>query len=88
MVEKLHHGSGPARPDRVGRRPDPRAWDPDEIMTLPEATALLWPDGVVTVSTLRTAIRDGVLIPVRIGRRVFVTRRLLAALGRPCGVRE
>ncbi|WP_156917688.1 hypothetical protein [Salinarimonas rosea] len=75
--------NGPGRQRRVERRPDPRSWDPDEIMTLPEAAALLWPDGVVTVATLRTAIRDGILVPVRIGRRLFVTRRLLAALGRP-----
>lgn len=79
----MHDNLVADQPIRVTRRPDPRAWDPDEVMTLPEAAALLWPDGVVTVSTLRTAIRDGILVPVRIGRRVFVTRRLLAALGRP-----
>jgi len=68
---------------RVANRPNPKDWGEDELMTLPEAVSLMWPDGVITVSTLRTAIRDGLLPHVRVGRRMFVTKRGLADLGRP-----
>ena len=72
-----------AVPQRVSNRPSPDNWGEDELMTLPEAVSLMWPDGVITVSTLRTAIRDGLLPHVRVGRRMFVTKRGLADLGRP-----
>jgi hypothetical protein len=50
---------------RVAQRPDPQQWRLDELVTLAEAAALLWPNGPIGVSTLRTAIRAGDLAHVR-----------------------
>ena len=65
---------------RVETRPDPRSWEMDELMTLKEAVELHWPDGPLTVPTLRTAIRDGRLAVCEVAGKFFVTRRLLLGL--------
>jgi hypothetical protein len=52
----------------------------DELMTLQEAVDLHWPDGPLTVPTLRTAIRDGQLAVCEIAGKFFLTRRLLLGL--------
>lgn len=44
---------------RIAQRPRPELWDPDELMTLAEAAAVFFPDGPFSLSSLRTAIRDG-----------------------------
>lgn len=77
----------PARGSRVEVRPDPRSWDMDELMTLKEAVDLHWPQGPITVPTLRTAIRDGKLAFCEIAGKFFLTRRLLLGLsvGRVAG---
>lgn len=49
------------RPRRVAARPDPAAWGEDELLSFSEAAALLWPDGPLTASSLRTAYRAGEL---------------------------
>lgn len=69
-----------ATPIRVVRRPDPALWDTDELMTLSEATALFWPDGPLTVRSLRTAIRDRRLPVSVIAGKHFVTKRALAEM--------
>lgn len=49
-------------------------------MALHEAVALLWPEGPVTVSSLRTAIAHGSLGHARIAGRIYTTRAALAAM--------
>ncbi|MBR1188545.1 hypothetical protein [Bradyrhizobium sp. AUGA SZCCT0160] len=73
-------GTKPARSKRVEARPDPRSWEMDELMTLKEAVELHWPDGLITVPTLRTSIRQGRLAVCEIAGKYFLTRRLLLAL--------
>jgi hypothetical protein len=62
-----------AMPERVARRPDPDAWRDDELVALHEAVALLWPDGPLTVSMLRTAIAKGQLGHLRIAGRIYTS---------------
>lgn len=69
-----------ATPPRVARRPDPAQWDLDELMTLPEAVALFWPDGPLTVRSLRTAIRDRRLPVSVVAGKHLVTRRALTEM--------
>jgi hypothetical protein len=69
-------------PPRIVARPDPRDWDPDDLLTLPEAAALFWPSGPLTVSSLRTAIRDARLEVAVIARKHFVTPSAVRAMGR------
>jgi len=72
-----------ARTPRIAARPNPRDWDPDDLLTLPEAVALFWPDGPLTVASLRTAIRDGRLAVTVIARKFFVTPSAVRAMSRP-----
>jgi hypothetical protein len=69
-------------PGRLGTRPDREDWGLDDLLTLPEAAALYWPDGPVTVSTLRTAIRRGQLPVARLGRRFLTSRRAIEEMTR------
>jgi hypothetical protein len=73
---------GPSAPDlsRVRQRPDPESWGLDEMLTLPEAALLHWPQGPLTVTSLRTAVRDGQLAVAVIAGKHFTTRRHLATL--------
>ncbi|MEH2524199.1 hypothetical protein V1288_002108 [Bradyrhizobium sp. AZCC 2176] len=70
----------PVQSARVEARPTPESWDMDELMTLKEAVDLHWPQGPITVATLRTAIRDGQLAVCAIAGKFFLTRRLLLGL--------
>lgn len=74
----------PARSARVEARPDRRSWDMDELMSLQEAVDLHWPgpEGLLSVSTLRTAIRDGRLAVCEIAGKYFLTRRILLDLSK------
>jgi len=79
----LDRPSGKGRretPERVERRPDPAQWSEHELLALHEAVALLWPDGPVTVSSLRTAIAKGELAYVRLAGRIYTTRAACAAM--------
>jgi hypothetical protein len=67
-------------PRRVAARPDPAAWGDDELMTLAEAASLMWPQGPLTASSLRTAYRAGELEVAMIARKLLVTKRALAAM--------
>ena len=64
-------------PRRITARPDPAAWGDDELLTFAEAAALLWPDGPLTASSLRTAYRAGALEVTVIARKLLVTKRAL-----------
>ena len=58
---------------RARNRPRPEEWRDDELMTLAEAAAVFWPDGPLTVRSLRTEIAKGSLTAERIAGKVFVT---------------
>jgi hypothetical protein len=64
-------------PRRVAARPDPASWADDELMSFAEAVALVWPDGPLTASSLRTAYRAGGLEVAVIARKLLVTKRAL-----------
>lgn len=68
---------------RVRRRPDPNQWAADEPLTLSEAIALFWPEGPITISSLRTEIRNGRLTPGLVAGRFYVTPAQLRDLFRP-----
>ena len=68
------------RPRRIDARPDPGQWGEDELMTFSEAAALLWPQGPLTASSLRTAYRAGDLEVAMIARKLLVTKRALAEM--------
>jgi hypothetical protein len=70
----------PKPPRRVAARPDPASWGEEELMTFAEAAALMWPDGPLTASSLRTAYRAGELEVVVIARKLLVTKRALNAM--------
>jgi hypothetical protein len=69
-----------ANSPRVRERPDPQTWEMDELLTVAEAVELHWPNGPITVPTLRTAIRQGQLAVCRIAGKFYLTRRCLLAL--------
>jgi hypothetical protein len=67
-------------PRRIQARPDPSQWEDDELLTFQEAAALMWPNGPLTASSLRTAYRAGELEVVLIARKLLTTKRALAAM--------
>lgn len=79
-------GSSPrmrAAPDRIASRPRPDQWCDDELLTLPEAARLFWPDGPLTTTSLRTAARDGTLEIRTVAGRHMTTPAALRRLGLP-----
>lgn len=64
-------------PLRVEKRPSPDQWGRDELMTLEEAAHLLWPDGPLTATSLRTAVRDRQLDVVRIAGKILTCKAAL-----------
>ncbi len=44
---------------RVQQRPEPCQWGEDEVLTLAEAAALFFPQGPLTLASLRTAVAKG-----------------------------
>lgn len=68
-------------PPRVAARPDPRDWGEDELLTLPEAAALFWPNGPLTIHSLRVAVRDGVLAVAVVAGRYLTNRRAIIQMG-------
>jgi hypothetical protein len=65
---------GTKPPRRIAARPDPSSWGDDELLTFSEAAALMWPQGPLTASSLRTAYRGGALEVVIIARKLLVTK--------------
>lgn len=68
-------------PKRIASRPNPEDWKEDELLTLPEAAALLWPEGPLTTHSLRVAVRDGVLAVAVVAGRHLTTRKAIAEMG-------
>lgn len=66
-----------ALPPRVEKRPSPDQWSAVEIMTLDEAAHLMWPDGPLTVTSLRTAVRDHQLEVVRVAGKILTCKAAL-----------
>jgi hypothetical protein len=60
---------------RIAARSDPATWGEDELLTLAEAAALFWPDGPLTVTSLRTAVRDGQLRVAPIAGKFLTSKR-------------
>ena len=79
-------GSSPrmrAAPDRIASRPRPDQWCDEELLTLPEAARLFWPDGPLTTTSLRTAAREGTLEIRTVAGRHMTTPAALRRLGLP-----
>jgi hypothetical protein len=72
----------PTKPDlsRVLARPDPDQWAADELLTLPEAAQLMWPNGPLCTASLRTAARDGRLVITVIAGKHLTTKAALKGL--------
>lgn len=71
----------PKRPQRVADRPRSEEWNDDELLTLPEAAALFWPNGPITTNTLRTAGRDGTLAITKVAGKFFTTPMAIRRMG-------
>ena len=66
---------------RVRLRPDPDHWRPDELMTIPEAAALFFPDGPLSPRGLLTARRDAKLATTMVARKIMTTPGAIRAMG-------
>ncbi|MCK1270835.1 MULTISPECIES: hypothetical protein [unclassified Bradyrhizobium] len=62
-------------PRRIAARPDPAAWSDEEVLTLAEAAALLFPQGPITESFLRTAYRKKMLEVILLNRKLLTCKR-------------
>jgi len=69
-------------PPRVAERPRVEDWKEDELLTLPEAVALFWPRGPLTVTSLRTAGHEGSLEITVVAGKHFVTPAAIRSMGR------
>jgi hypothetical protein len=69
--------AGASKGDRVAVRPDPASWSDDELMNLSEAARLFWPDGPLTLASLRTAVRDGRLAVSEIAGKFLTSKRAI-----------
>ncbi len=65
---------------RVRARPNPESWGMDELLTLQEAAELCWPEGPLTVTSLRTAVRDRQLAVAMVAGKFLTTKRQLAEM--------
>lgn len=77
MKSKAAKGPKPSPvPPRIAKRPSPDDWANDELMTLPEAAKLFWPepDGPLTTTSLRTAVRDRQLEVAIIAGKFLTTK--------------
>src|SRR5258708_28810978 len=69
---------------RVKARPRPQDWADDEAMTLIEAVAVFFPDGPLTLSSLRTAIDARKLDIATVAGKHLTTPRAIKRLVAPC----
>lgn len=67
----------PRLPLRVENRPSPDQWSDDELLTLDEAAHLFWPNGPLTTTSLRTAVRDRQLDVARIAGKILTCKAAL-----------
>jgi hypothetical protein len=82
MTRRKHNcrGTSAERPPRIEARPSPEDWKAEELLTLAEAAALFWPDGPLTVTSLRTAVRDGQLEVAEIAGKLLTTKAAIARM--------
>jgi hypothetical protein len=73
-------------PPRVALRPDPAQWSADELMTLQEAAWLFWPMGPLTMTSLRTAVRDHQLDVAEIAGKILTNKNSIQKMCR-CSAR-
>ena len=69
---------------RVRARPCPELWNDDEPMTLVEAAAVFFPNGPLTLSSLRTAVCAGQLAVARVAGKDLTTPKAIKQLVTPC----
>jgi hypothetical protein len=79
--------SRPSVPHRVAKRPRPDEWQDHELLTLPEAAALFWPDGPLTTTSLRTAVRDRQLEVAIIAGKFLTTKAAIRRMS-TCSLRD
>lgn len=68
---------------RVHLRPALAQWEGDEGITLAEAVALFFPDGPLTIKSLRAAAKKGQLAVKRIAGRDFTTPDAMREMLKP-----
>jgi hypothetical protein len=69
------------KPRRIAARPNLKDWSDDELLTLPEAAALFWPEGKpVSASSLRQCYRAGTLEVIFISRKLLTNKRAIYAM--------
>lgn len=73
---------------RLQRKPSPEDWHDDEPMTFQEYIAVFYPEGPLTVATLRNEMYRGRLTPAMVAGRYFVTPAQVKGLFAPCLARQ
>lgn len=68
---------------RVRKRPNVDQWRGDEPITLKEAVALFFPEGPLTISSFRSAIRRGELSWMKLAGKMFTTPDAVREMMRP-----
>jgi hypothetical protein len=68
---------------RAKARPDPAQWSDDEAMTLVEATAVFFPQGPLTLSSLRRAAAAGTLEIAKVAGKDLTSPRAIRKLVKP-----
>jgi hypothetical protein len=64
-------------PPRVAARQDPSSWSMDELLTLREAAALHFSDGLFSSRKLHRARLAGLLGTVTVNGKIFTSRRAI-----------
>src|SRR5258708_5064336 len=68
---------------RAKARPDPAQWGEDEVMTLIEAAVVFFPQGPLTLSSLRRAAAAGTLEIAKVAGKDLTTPRAIRKLVKP-----
>src|SRR6266478_2088841 len=68
---------------RAKARPDPAQWGEDEVMTLVEAAVVFFPQGPLTLSSLRRAAAAGTLEIAKVAGKDLTTPRAIRKLVKP-----
>src|ERR1700754_5322526 len=68
---------------RARARPDPAQWGEDEVMTLVEAAVVFFPNGLLTLSSLRRAGAAGTLEIAKVVGKDLTTPRAIRKLVTP-----
>jgi hypothetical protein len=63
------------KPRRIAANPDPETYSDTDLFTLAEIVSLLYPNGPITESFLRTSYRKGLLKVVLLNRKLLTDKR-------------